>query len=95
MGMHTPVMKLAASLFKRNSTAPASSFSLSPNRPMGVAAKIFPVRGVGVPSGLNSRDAFCLVEKNPGAMALTRIPTLEKCTASHWVKLVMAALAPE
>ena len=95
MGMHTPVIKLAASLFSRKSTAPASSFSVSPKRPMGVAARIFPVRGVGLPSGLKSSAAFCLVAKKPGAMALTRMPTLEKCTASHWVKLVTAAFAPE
>ena len=62
---------------------------------MGVAARILPVRAVGVPSGFHSRAAFWAVEKNPGAMALTRMPTLEKWTASHWVKLLMAALAPE
>ena len=62
---------------------------------MGVAARIFSVRGVGEPSGFHSREAFCLQEKKPGAIALTRMPALEKCTASHWVKLDTAALAPE
>ena len=68
MGMTTPVMKEAALLFKRNSSAPSSS-SLSPKRPIGVAARILPVRAVGVPSAFHSRAAFCLVEKKPGAMA--------------------------
>ena len=62
---------------------------------MGVAARIFLVRSVGVPSSLKSSFAFCSLAKKPGAMALTRMPTLLKCTASHWVKLVTAALEPE
>ena len=37
-----------------------------------------PVRAVGVPSSFHSSFAFCLVEKKPGAMAFTRMPTLEK-----------------
>ena len=51
-GRQIPVMKPAASLFSRNSRAPTRSFSLSPKRPMGVAARIFSVRAVGVPSSL-------------------------------------------
>ena len=54
---------------------------------------IFAVLAVGVPSGFHKRAAFCLVEKNPGAMALTRIPDLAKCTANHCVKLDTAAFA--
>ena len=50
---------------------------------------------VGVPSGFHRSEAFCLPEKKPGAMALTRMPTLEKCTASHWVKFETADFAPE
>ena len=53
---------------------------------MGVAARIFSVREVGVPSSFQSRAAFWRVEKNPGAMALTRMPVLAKWTANHWVK---------
>ena len=34
-------------------------------------------------------------EASMPSMALTRMPTLEKWTASHWVKLEMAAFAPE
>ena len=48
-GMTMPVTKLAAALFSRNISAPTSSSGL-PKRSMGVAARIFPVRGVGVPS---------------------------------------------
>ena len=87
-------MKDAASLLSRKSTAPESSSAL-PKRPMGVAARILPVRGVGLPSSSKSSFSFCLVTKNPGAMALTRMPALEKCTASHCVKFEMAAFAPE
>ena len=58
--------------------APTRSFSLSPKCPMGVAARIFLVRSVGVPSSLKSSFAFCSLAKKPGAMALTRMPTLEK-----------------
>ena len=87
-------MKEAASLFSRNKTAPTSS-SASPKRPIGVAARILPVRAVGVPSAFQRSAAFCFVEKKPGAIALTRMPILEKCTASHCVKLEMAAFAPE
>ena len=71
------------------------SSSLSPNLPMGVAARILPVRGVGVPSSLYRSFSFCFVTKKPGAMALTRMPVLAKCTASHCVKLLIAAFAPE
>ena len=62
---------------------------------MGVAARILPVRGVGVPSSLKSSFWFCLVTKKPGAMALTRMPAGAKCTASHCVKFEIAAFAPE
>ena len=93
MGKTTPVIKPAASLLSRNKSPPSSS-SLSPNLPIGVAAKIFPVLAVGVPSSFHKSFAFCFVEKNPGAIALTRIPTFEKCTASHCVKLEIAAFAP-
>ena len=68
---------------------------LSPNLPIGVAARILPVRAVGVPSAFQSKAAFCFVEKKPGAIAFTLIPTLLKWTASHCVKLEIAALAPE
>ena len=36
-----------------------------------------------------------MVQKKPGAIAFTRMPTFEKCTASHCVKLDIAAFAPE
>ena len=49
-------MKLAARSLTRNSSAPSSS-SLRPKRPMGVAARIFCVRAVGVPSWLTKRSA--------------------------------------
>ena len=62
---------------------------------MGVARKIFSVRAVGLPLSSNSSALFCFVTKKPGAMALTRTPLLAKCTASHWVKLLTAALAAE
>ena len=39
-----------------------------------------------------SRSWFWLVKKKPGAIALTLMPTLAKCTASHWVKFETAAL---
>ena len=78
MGRQIPVMNPAASLFSRNSTAPTKSFSLSPKRPMGVLSRMRRVRAVGVPSSLYSSLAFCSEEKKPGAMALTRMPTLEK-----------------
>ena len=77
MGRTTPVIKLAAFSLSRKSTAPSSSL-LSPNRPIGVAARILPVRAVGVPSSFQSSFSFCLVEKKPGAIALTRMPTFEK-----------------
>ena len=92
--MTTPVTKDAASLLSRNSNAPSNS-SACPKRPIGVAARIFFVRAVGVPSAFQSNEAFCLPEKKPGAMAFTRMPTLEKCTASHCVKFDTADFAPE
>ena len=76
-GRTTPVINPAASLFKRNNKLPINS-SDSPKRPIGVAARILPVRGVGVPSSLNNNFAFYFVEKNPGAIAFTRMPAFEK-----------------
>ena len=80
-------MKLAASLFSRNSTAPASSVSLSPNLPIGVAARIFPVRAVGVPSAFHSNAAFCLVEKKPGTIhrAVTESDERSYCRYVFWI----------
>ena len=46
---------------------------ISPNLRMGVAARILPVRAVGVPSELKSNPLFWLVTKKPGAIALHRI----------------------
>ena len=57
--------------------------------------QLLPYRAVGVPSSLYRSLLFCSEAKKPGAMALTRMPTLEKWTASHWVKLVTAALEEE
>ena len=94
MGMTAPVINEAAALLSRNSTVPVSS-SISPNLPIGVAASILPVRAVGVPSSFHNSFLFCAVLKKPGAMAFTRMPTLLKCTASHCVKLLIAAFAPE
>ena len=75
--MQIPVMKEAASGETKNSVAPAKS-STTPNLPIGVAARIFPVLAVGVPSSFHNNFSFCLVEKKPGAIALTLIPTCEK-----------------
>ena len=93
MGNTTPVIKPAALSDTRKRTEPKSS-SASPNLFIGVAARILPVRGVGVPSAFHKSAAFCFVEKNPGAIAFTLIFILEKCTASHCVKLDTAAFAP-
>lgn len=57
--------------------------------------RILTERAVGVPSSLNSSFRFWLDIRKPGAMALYRMPDLAKWVASHWVKLEMAALAPE
>ena len=78
----------------RKNTPPRSS-SLSTKRPMGVPLRILAERAVGVPSGLKSRDRFWLEIRKPGAMALARMPVPAKWVASHWVKLLTAALAPE
>ena len=66
-------MKPAASLLNKNNVAPTKS-SISPNLPIGVAAKILPVLAVGVPSAFHNNAAFCFVEKKPGAIAFTLIP---------------------
>ena len=47
----------------------------------------------GTAIGINF--SFWAVMKNPGAIAFTLIPTFDIWTASHWVKLVTAAFAPE
>ena len=44
---------------------------------------------------LKSRARFWLDTRKPGAMALARMPLPAKCVASHCVKLLTAALAPE
>lgn len=77
MGNTMPVMKPAALSDTRKSTEPRSS-SGSPNLPMGVAAIIFLVLSVGVPSAFHKSAAFCAVDKNPGAMAFTLTPALAK-----------------
>ena len=74
---------------------PPSSSLESTKRPEGVPARILAVRAVGVPSSLNSRVRFWLETMKPGAMALQRMPVPAKWVASHWVKLEIAALAPE
>ena len=81
-------MKEAHASSIRKKVAPRSS-SASPKRLIGVAARIFSVRAVGVPSGLYSKAWFCAVTRNPGAIALTRMPSLEKWTASHLVKFAI------
>ena len=53
----------------------SESSSGSPNLSIGVAARILPVLSVGVPSSFQRRVAFCFVEKKPGAIALTLIPS--------------------
>ena len=70
-------------------------FSTFPNLPMGVFAIILWPLADKEPSSLNNKNLFCLVAKNPGAMALMRTAVLAKCTAIHLVKLSMAALAAE
>ena len=87
-------MKLAALLSDKNKVAPNNS-SGSPKRPIGVLFKILPVRAVGVPSVFHNKALFWAVEKKPGAMALTRIPSLAKWVANHLVKLETPALALE
>ena len=57
--------------------------------------KFFALRAVGGSSGLKSRARFWLETRKPGAIALQRMPVPAKWVASHWVKLEMAALAPE
>ena len=82
------------SLFVKNKVAPINS-SAFPKRFIGVFLRIFSVLAVGVPSSLNNNFSFCLVTKKPGAIALQRILVCAKCTASHFVKLEIAAFAPE
>ena len=94
MGSTTPVMAEAALSSVRKNTPPSSS-SLSTKRPMGVPFRIFAERAVGVPSGLKSRARFWLDTRKPGAIALARMPLPAKWVASHWVKLLIAAFAPE
>ena len=54
-----------------------------------------PHRGRGKDFAGARRGRAVRVPQKPGAMALTRMPILEKCTASHCVKLEIAAFAPE
>ena len=68
---------------------------LSTKRPIGVPFRIFALRAVGVPSALKSRARFWLLTRKPGAIAFARMPVPAKCVASHCVKLLMAAFAPE
>ena len=77
-----PVIKPAASGEERKRTEPKSS-SAVPNLPIGVLFKIFSVRAVGVPSGFQRSFSFCLVEKKPGAIALTLMLILAKWVANH------------
>jgi len=61
-----------------------------------VFAIIFFPLGFNAPvSSSVSRKRFWSVRKNPGAMALQRMPTGATCTAYHWVKLLIAPLAAE
>ena len=94
MGSTTPVMAEAALSSVRKNTPPSSS-SESTKRPIGVPARIFALRAVGVPSGLKSSARFWLETRKPGAIALQRMPEPAKCVASYCVKLEMAAFAPE
>src|ERR1017187_1454392 len=93
IGMTTPVTKPEASAEVSHSSAPIRSSGV-PNFPIGVGAIMVLARGVSEPSGLVNRVRFCSGRKKPGARALTRTPPFEKCTASHRVKLLTAALAP-
>ena len=70
-------MKLAASLFSKNSTAPASSFSESPKRPIGVAARILPVRSVGVMGD----------GRTYGYVAALRAVTTDDFMTAEWTRL--------
>ena len=78
----------------RKKSAPSSSPG-STKRPIGVPARIFRLRGVGVPSFSKSRARFWAETRKPGAIALQRMPVPAKCVASHWVRLETAALAAE
>ena len=57
--------------------------------------KILFVLAVGVPSSFQRSVLFWFVEKNPGAIAFTRIPTSAKWTAINSVKFLTAAFAAE
>ena len=93
-GNTTPVIALADLSSHKKSVAPISS-SPSTKRFVGVPLKIFWLRAVGVPSSPKSSALFCADTKNPGAMALQRIPVPAKWVASHWVKFEIPALAAE
>jgi len=95
-GTTIPVTKEEASGERSQMIVPIKSLGL-PNRPMGVCSMIVRPRGVRFPVFSSvKRNRFCFVRKKPGAMALTRILgeySCAMCTASHWVKLLTAALA--
>ena len=85
---------LAAASSRSHSTAPTRSAG-SPKRPIGVSDRILLPRAVSEPSGFVSSARFWSVRKKPGAMAFTRTPACEKCTASHCVMFETPALAAE
>ena len=68
MGKITPVMKLAAGVHK-NTAACATSCGV-PQRPRGVRARIGPLR-----AGSSCSACVSGVAIQPGAMALTRMPS--------------------
>ena len=84
-------MKLAASLH-RNCTAPFSS-EMSPKRFIGVLAITFRLRSVNEPSGLRRMARFWLPMKNPGAMAFTRIFSLNLIAISCAIQRVKFSTA--
>src|ERR1019366_2854132 len=90
--MTWPVTKPDPSSLNSHSSVPSRSSGL-PKCPCGVWVVIVLPRAVSEPSGCVSKLRFWSVRKKPGAMALTRTPVFEKCTASHWVKLLTPALA--
>ncbi len=78
MGRTTPVMNAAAGE-PRNMTAPATSAGL-PQRPSGVLATIAAER-----AGSSVRGRVSAVSIQPGAIALTRIPSDAQAIASDFV----------
>ena len=86
--------KLLAFGLAKNMAAPTSSDD-SPNRPIGVWARIDCALGVGDPSGFISSARFCSAGKNPGVIEFTRTPLVAHSRDKNCVRFNTAALAAE